>query len=559
MILTMKKARLMLVALLLLKLCWAYPQTDLPAEKITLHTNADFLLTGETLFFKLYCQYANSEKSTLSKIAYIEVISSEGKSVLQAKVGLTDGEGAGDFFLTSKLESDHYTIIAYTQWMKNFSYRGFFRKEITIINPFRIQMQTNFNNVTDSTQSNFKLASEPQEQIVSLRTKRESYSTREKVTVTIVSNSGLIGNLSVGVHPISEVVGSQYQSSAWSETGGSSGKYLPELRGKLITGTITDAERKPLAEKLVFLSVPSKEYYFHAARSDLQGKFNFIIESLQLSRHLVIQVDKSDSAVSVILNKDFLEAYTGFLPTPFRFNPSFTRTIEKRSVYSQIENSYYNMKRDSTISSYPGRFYNNPDKVYLLDAYTRFPTMEDVFREYILEVIVKKRGENYELKVMDGKTRLPFNGDPIILLDGILIKDSKTVMSYSPQLLKKIEIVTKKYFLGPSTMNGIISLETFEGDFRKLYLPSESQFNYEGLQPSKLYFAPNYNSTHAGLERIPDYRVQLVWIPSLKLANRSSDIDFFTSDVPGDFEIMVQGISKENGPFTVRHRFTVVP
>ena len=55
------------------------------------------------------------------------------------------------------------------------------------------------------------------------------------------------------------------------------------------------------------------------------------------------------------------------------------------------------------------------------------------------------------------------------------------VMGYDPQLLKKIEIVTKKYFLGPATFSGVISLETFEGDARRLEMAPESQFDYEGL------------------------------------------------------------------------------
>lgn len=552
----MKKARTLAVTLLLFKLCWAYPQTELPSEKIALHTNTDFLLTGETLLFKVYCQFINLEKSTLSKIAYVELVNGEGKAVLQAKVGLIEGEGAGDFFLSSKLGSDHYTLIAYTQWMKNFGIGGFFRKEITIINPFRIQRQSNFNKVNVTPYVNPQAQ---QSQILSLSTKKPSYGAREKVTVTVTSNSDIIGNLSFGVHLAGEDPGLQGQPSLLPEKAQNPIKYLPELRGKLITGTVTNADLKPVTDKLIFLSVLSKDYYFQAARTDAEGKFNFVIEPLPLPRHLVIQCERLEYETSVVLIRDFLDDYTAFIPTQFSFNPAFTRFLEKRSAYAQIENSYYLRKQDSTIINHPGRFYKKADKVYLLDAFTRFPSMEDVFREYIVEVITKKRGETFELKVMDGKTRLPFNGDPVILLDGVLIQDTQKVMGYDPQLLKKIEIVTKKYFLGPATFSGVISLETFEGDARRLEMAPESQFDYEGLQPAKTYFMPNYDPAHPDLTRIPDYRVQLVWIPSVRLINRTLDIDFFTSDVPGIYEVTLQGISKEKGPFKISYQFDVAP
>src|SRR6478609_3670811 len=75
-------------------------------ELIFLHTNSSFLLAGETLLFKAYCLNAvNNTPSELSTIAYIELIDANATSVLQAKILLSGGSGAGDLFLSSTLTS----------------------------------------------------------------------------------------------------------------------------------------------------------------------------------------------------------------------------------------------------------------------------------------------------------------------------------------------------------------------------------------------------------------------------------------------------------------------
>jgi hypothetical protein len=542
----------------LVSISTAFSQPELPRETITVHTNASFLLTGETLFFKVHCQSSDPATPDMSKVAYVELIDGDAKPVLQAKILLVKGEGSGDFFLTSKLNSDHYTMVAYTQWMKNFDYGSFFKREITIINPYRIQTQSNF--VTGSTWA--KVQNEDnQSGSISVKTEKDSYPTREKVTALISGNSEEVqGGITLSVRLAEHFPAAPATPRASrQETATSLNKYLPELRGKMLSGTIAGSDGKLLPNKVVFLSVPGKDYFFYAARSDAAGRFNFVLEFLPLPRHLTIQSERTDTPVIIKLDSDYLDQYEAFKPSVFKFDTSYNKIIEKRSVYSQIENSYYTLKKDSIMTLYPGRFYEKPDKSYLLDAYTRFPTMEDILREYVVEVIVRKRGEDYELKVMDGKTRLPFRGDPAILLDGIIVQDTRTIMDYDPKLLKKIEIVTRKYFLGPATFSGIVSLETFDGDALRLTLPAETKFDYDGLQPAKSYFKPPYNKQSGKLARIPDYRIQLAWVPNVKMIVGSSAVDFYTSDVPGMYEISIQGILKSTGPFKVTRLIRVGP
>src|SRR4051812_32538421 len=58
-------------------------------EKIFVHTDKTFYLTGESIWFKIYCVDECFHKlSSVSKIAYVEIISRENKPVLQAKIAM---------------------------------------------------------------------------------------------------------------------------------------------------------------------------------------------------------------------------------------------------------------------------------------------------------------------------------------------------------------------------------------------------------------------------------------------------------------------------------------
>lgn len=71
-------------------------------ETIFLHSNTTTFLTGETLFYKLYClNPINNKPSLISKIAYIELVDNEKQSFQKTK-----------FILTKELEQG---IILYQQ------------------------------------------------------------------------------------------------------------------------------------------------------------------------------------------------------------------------------------------------------------------------------------------------------------------------------------------------------------------------------------------------------------------------------------------------------------
>jgi hypothetical protein len=106
-------------------------------EKIFVHPDRTAYISGELIWFKVYCVDASLHKnSDVSKVAYIEVIDKSNEAVLQTKVELKNGTGSGSLFIPALFSSGNFVLRAYTNWMKNSGAEFYFHQSITIINPF---------------------------------------------------------------------------------------------------------------------------------------------------------------------------------------------------------------------------------------------------------------------------------------------------------------------------------------------------------------------------------------------------------------------------------------
>lgn len=105
-------------------------------EKLFLHTDKEFYVSGEIAWFRIYYVDGSSHlPMQVSKVAYAEVLNEKGEPVVQAKISLDTGEGS--FYLPTSLSTGNYTIRAYTNWMKNFDHGYFFEKKIIIVNTLK--------------------------------------------------------------------------------------------------------------------------------------------------------------------------------------------------------------------------------------------------------------------------------------------------------------------------------------------------------------------------------------------------------------------------------------
>ena len=323
--------------------------------------------------------------------------------------------------------------------------------------------------------------------------------------------------------------------------------FLPEYRGHLIQGQVLNQDGKPVSGVLTYLSSPGKGIRIYPSISDSHGGVKYETLNLDGKRKVILQADPGrDSTVKVNLISPYANEFAMLFQTRLKIDRVAETDLRLRSIGMQVN---YMFGKESALASSENAdttaFYGRPSETYKLDAYTRFPVMEEVMREYVKGVLVRKRKDKFHFMVLDNVRLGLFNDNPLVMLDGVPIFDVDKIIAYDPLKVTRLEILTKKYFLGPVTFNGILSYRTYAGDMPDFKLdPRNVVINYEGLQQQREFYAPSYEKSTSS--RVPDQRSQLLWIPTVWCKpGEKKRIEFYTSDLPGKFNIVAEGISVE--------------
>ncbi len=104
-------------------------------QKVYIHTDKNIYRSGEHIWFKFYLFDDLHHLDTLSKIGFVELIAPDMSIVDVRILKLKHGVGIGDFIIGDSIPSGLYMLRGYTNLMKNFNEKFFFKKLITIKNP----------------------------------------------------------------------------------------------------------------------------------------------------------------------------------------------------------------------------------------------------------------------------------------------------------------------------------------------------------------------------------------------------------------------------------------
>ncbi|MGN6297989.1 MAG: hypothetical protein ACTHM7_14475 [Ginsengibacter sp.] len=340
----------------------------------------------------------------------------------------------------------------------------------------------------------------------------------------------------------------------------SSFSYLPENQGHLIAGKVTNEITGEAAPNvLVYLSVPGKRVQLYGCRSDEQGMIHFNMEDFYGKGQIVLQTNyKLDSVYRIQVFTPFSDEYGGAALPWLTVSEHSADALADANLHMQIQRAYHSNELEKNyvpeIDTLP--FYQKPYKTYLLDNYTRFTTMEEVMREYVAEVNVVRKNKQYhfntfnnagfELEKLQPSERTMME-DPLILLDGIPVFDVDKIIAYDPLKVRKLEVVASRYYRGPISAYGIVSLTTYSGDLPGFSLnPHDVILNYDGLQNQRIFYSPDYSTTASINSRLPDFRNVLFWSPEIHTDDKGQgSISFYTGDIPGKYLVEIQGISND--------------
>lgn len=340
---------------------------------------------------------------------------------------------------------------------------------------------------------------------------------------------------------------------AWSDVAAQrhNMRHVPELGGHIISGRIINAKtNKPASFVATYLTFPGLPLNLYISRSDSLGRIMFETQLQSGNKNLIVQADDKNRVYQLELNDPFLLDFRSNNPVPFLLTKRMKSSVQQRSMHMQVHTLFNPgvVMRKSISKSQP--FYGNADEQYLLDDYTRFPTMEEVMREYVPGVRVSKTKGHFQLSNMDMVSKFTFKDNPLVLIDGVPAFDMDKVMEIDPLKIKKLDVITKRYYLQAASFDGIVSLASYKSDLGGFQPPANALLtSYSGFEEQREFFTPVYQTEKQIKSTTPDVRYVLYRSTGhLQNSGNKINLSFYTSDITGQYTVVVQGITRDGLP-----------
>lgn len=531
-------------------------------ERVYVQTDKQLYMAGELLWLKFYTTDAEGRLTDLSKVGYVELVS-DSIPEKQIKIEIAGGTGSGWLELSPMLATGYYRLIAYTRFMRNEEKQVFFEKTIGVINPY-VRNEKSF--IRDEEAMAAKADEPPKTANAGLlSTDRNTYGKRSGGEIRIKGLPAENFSLAVSVAGKDPVFTGTPLIASWKEDLRSmqnvkfSGNVLPEYEGPIIEGKLVNSENN-LPEKDLnspaFISFPGRNLQIFPGKVEENGDITFVSGSLSEKEEIAtVAFNAPGKKYRVDLTSPFVAHEEKLLP-PLRIDSAWQDYIKRRHLGIEVTESYI-ADSLSRIEPIPPFFNYKPYRTYLLDEYTRFPNMEEVFVEFIPIVRLRRGAQGRSFDLMTEKLDGYVSGNSLVLFDNVPVTNQELMVAYNPLMIKKIDVYLGKYTWGNQSFDGVVAFYSYNNDYPGITFGPDTQlFDFDGTQAYRYFYSPVYDG--AAGSRLPDFRHTLLWEPTIR-SHKMQEIviPFYTSDMTGSFLITVEGISPEGTVVSEVHRIEV--
>ena len=553
----MKRIHILLLFSLLFSVQIMYGQTRI-RERVYISTDREVYVAGDAVWLSAFCVDASTgHLSTFSKTAYVEVHSASGM-VQTAKIALDGGRGGGKLMLPNTIPTGNYKLIAYTAL--GASEDGFDAtlgaRTLSVFNTISnerieggVEVVQEIPAVVATQQTGALDVKANPGRVVVLNKGSEAVS----FSLTVHHSDGIPAP--PGEH-IADFVGALRTMPAAS---GSNSEIIPEYEGEIIRARVTGTDADgihALQDKFAFISSPGDGSNVYISSIDENGYVTFFTSNIYGEQEMFLEIEGTDrdNVCHLELTSPFLNLDPGSIPS-LALCSDYGKALELRGLGMQLERAF---NADTLYSAIPIKEYTTFDtesrKSYILDDYTRFPVMEELFVEFIPEIRTRQADGRREIQVLatDSRGNYRFTrGTALVMLDGVPVLDHEKILSYDPLLVKRIDIYPDSYFVGIRGFSGIVNFVTYKGTLPSMVF--EDNVRIVDFQGTSYPFS--YTCEGVGKE-YPDYRQTLYWHPLLTLGpGESMEIDCKMPVYPGRFEAVAEGLTASGGPVSASSTF----
>lgn len=534
------------------------------SERTYITTDRQVYVAGDRVWCSAFCvDAATGVGSDFSSVAYIELHSSR-EMVCTAKVALLGGRGATVMQLPANLPTGNYKLFAYTAQNKNeegFDYSAS-AKTISVYNAYSADRIAGGVEVVAEAPA---AAALPEE--VGAVDIVAPDAARPAAPAVLQLSSGKDATVSVSVWH-DDGIGAPEQisiadfKSAIRPGSGFAGKVIPEYEGEIISGRVlglSPAQVDSLAGFYAFISTPGSFENVYSSGISKDGSISFFTGNIYGTRDLVCEIENIGEGMPghFELDSPFVNAGVGDIEKLQLYSGCSDR-IQKRGAASQIERLF---DADTLFAALPVRenlLARVPAKSYILDDYTRFPTMDEVIVEIVTELRTHRRGGRTELQMMIQDVYQGIRvaeGSTLILLDGVPVFNHQKILSYDPALIKAIDIYPYNVCVGIRVFEGMVNITTFKGNLPSMDFDANVRIvDFQGPSLPVAYTCSGLS--HDG--HYPDYRQTAYWHPMLDLvAGETLNLNVVLPAYEGRFVVTVEGLSSDGSPIYARKEFYV--
>ena len=150
------------------------------------------------------------------------------------------------------------------------------------------------------------------------------------------------------------------------------GLILPEMYGHSINGRVSNRIGNPVDAARVMLSFPGKVAHLRIRRTDNKGRFRFLMDDdIYGVREICLNAfDDDGNALDIALDKDVWEDVPYPSQVSLAFSAEETAALQEMFVHNQLFRAY-NPLEPLPVPPLRSTF-QDPDKIYVLDEFTRF-------------------------------------------------------------------------------------------------------------------------------------------------------------------------------------------
>lgn len=503
------------------------------------YTDRDVYVSGETLLAKVYTPEINN-----STMVYMDLVGPFGKRILGASLEIRNNQADGYLQLPDSLSSGTYQLRAYE---KNTVGKVKIIREIWISNRFDGLEKTN--QIKRAAVSEKKPDKETTE--ISIAEIQPEYPVRSSINASIRIGESLMkeidGNLLVSIsqtEPNFTSATFQVQSDQINE-----GKN--QDKGMVLSGLVTDKKTLLPADSItVYLTIPDSipGFQYYVTRKD--GRFYFLIENYYGSVQAVVQCFGNTEVQRLKIKMDELFDGTGTLsnftkqPVSEEFKNNIKRNIDAVTLQKIFAQEKLRFSAAPLKKRAPYPYYGKPNQIIDPQLFIDLPNFNEISKELLPGVKFRNYNNEPSLQVLNAPNRIFFSEKPLILMDGIPIRDLNVIKGMGTADIDRVDICQSERFYGDLRFAGVVAIYTTKADYSNL--PESDQLirlKLETIQTPATLTEPQITESN-----IPDLRQLIYWNPSTEPQAMLS-VKCKTSTVLGQYRLVLRGRLKDGTLF----------